>query len=73
MSRENIAIDVNHPSVQGFLGRKRDRMNEKVELPPFLLNLLEHRLGLSGSTDVERPGFKAMLGYKFAAHRRKCM
>src|SRR5262249_27488240 len=39
---------------EGMLGRKRDRVNDDVELTPLLGDPLEHGLHLAGLVDVER-------------------
>jgi hypothetical protein len=49
-----VTLDVDHSTVEGFPRRKRDRMNDKVELSPFLLNSLKYRFHLAWDLNVER-------------------
>src|SRR5579871_168524 len=46
--------------MQRLLWRKRDRMQQKIELAPFLLDVLEHLLHLPFHGDVERQEYRSL-------------
>ena len=52
--QEAVATDVHHASVQRLLRREGDRMQQEVELAPFLLDSFEHLLHLALDHDVQR-------------------
>src|SRR5437868_15457743 len=51
---ETVALNVDHPSVQRLLRGERDRVKQKIESAPLLLDALERLFHLSFSSHVER-------------------
>src|SRR6185437_1819908 len=49
-----VALHVDDPSVQRLLGGKRNRVQQEVELTPFLPDVLEHLLHLPIDSDIQR-------------------
>jgi hypothetical protein len=51
---ETVAADVDHAPMKRFLREEGDRMQQKVELSPFLPYAFEHLLRLSFDHDIQR-------------------
>ena len=47
-------MHIDYPSVKRILRRERDRVDEKIELSPFLANSIKYRLRLPGNADIQR-------------------
>ena len=51
---EAVAADVHHASMECFLRGKGDRVQQEIELPPFLPDPFEHLLRLAFDHDIHR-------------------
>src|SRR5262249_31542744 len=55
---KSVAPDINNPPVQRFFRRKSDRVQQDVELPPFLFDPLEYLLRLPFDIDIQRHEYR---------------
>src|SRR5262249_11054083 len=55
---EPVARNVDDAAMQRIFRRKRDRVQQKIELAPFLLDVLEYLLDLAFDGDVERQKYR---------------